>query len=121
MAQHNLLGDKGEQLALKFLKEKGYQIIDKNWRKHHFEIDIVARDKQELVIVEVKTRSTSFFGEPEEAVTIKKQRHLIEGAHHYIESNCIDLDCRFDVLAIELNKNVEEIKHIKDAFYPEVS
>ena len=118
MADHNLLGEKGEGVAREFLENLGYKIIAENWRERKFEIDLIAIDKQEVVFVEVKTRSTSFFGNPEEAVTPKKQKHLINGADFYIQENEIDLECRFDVIAIVFNSIQKEIKHIKNAFCP---
>lgn len=118
MAEHNLLGEKGEDLARDFLEKLGYQIIAMNWHERKFEIDIIAIDDDELVFVEVKTRSTDFFGKPEEAVTPKKQEHLINGADCYVQENEIDLESRFDVVAIVLNGHREEIKHIKNAFSP---
>ena len=120
MAEHNILGEKGEQLAVDYLLEEGYEIIATNWRMHKYELDIVAQHNNELIIVEVKTRATAFFGNPEEAVTSAKQKHLVSGANCYIETNEIDLDCRFDVIAIILNATTQKINHFKDAFYPEV-
>ena len=120
MAEHNILGEKGEQLAVDYLIQQGYKIIATNWRLHKYELDILAQQGDELVVVEVKTRTTAFFGNPEEAVTLAKQKHLVNGANCYIETYEIDLDCRFDVIAIILNKNKQEITHFKDAFYPEL-
>ena len=120
MALHNILGKRGEQLAVDYLLQKGYHIIATNWQEHKFEIDIIAQDKNELVMVEVKTRTTDFFGNPEEAVTSSKMKHLVEGANYYIETNEIDLECRFDVIGVVLNDTNQEIKHIQNAFYPEV-
>jgi putative endonuclease len=116
MAQHNDLGNIGEEKALTFLKEQGYQIVTANWQEHKFEIDIITIDNDEIVFVEVKTRATDFFGNPEEAVTLIKQQHLIEGANYYLEQNEIDLNARFDVIAIVMNENKTVINHIKDAF-----
>ncbi|MBL4667872.1 MAG: YraN family protein [Flavobacteriales bacterium] len=119
MAEHNLLGERGEELVKSFLQKLGYKIIAINWRERKFEIDIIAIDKNEIVFVEVKTRSTSFFGTPEEAVTIKKQEHLVNGADCYIQKYEVDLECRFDVVSVILNNNQKEIKHFKNAFLPE--
>lgn len=119
MAQHNKLGNVGEQKSAEFLAGLGYEIVETNWQEKKFEIDIIAKDKNELVFVEVKTRSTSAFGNPEEAVDLRKQQHLIEGADYYIQQNEIDLEARFDVVSVILNENECEINHIKDAFYPE--
>lgn len=116
MAQHNDLGKQGEEKALAFLEEQGYKIVAANWHEHKFEIDIIAIDNNEMVFVEVKTRATDFFGSPEEAVTMAKQQHLIEGANYYLEQNEIDLNARFDVIAIVMNTSQTKINHIKDAF-----
>lgn len=119
MAEHNILGIKGEEIALNVIKKLGHKVIATNWRKYKHEIDIISKDKDILVITEVKTRSTTIFGNPEDAITTKKQQQLIEGANIYLEENEIDLECRFDVISIILNDKVTEIRHIKDAFYPE--
>ena len=70
--------------------------------------------------MEVKTRSSSAFGNPEEAVNLKKQQHLIDGADFYLNEKEIDLECRFDVISIIHNNKESKINHIKNAFYPEV-
>ena len=116
MAEHNLLGERGEELAKSYLENLSYKILATNWRKRKFEIDIIAIDNDEIVFVEVKTRSSTHFGLPEEAVTTKKQEHLINGADCYIQENEIDLECRFDIVAIVLDKKGAEVKHIKGAF-----
>ena len=120
MAEHNQLGKKGEEIAVAFLEKLGYEVISTNWQEKKFEIDIITIDNDEMVFVEVKTRSTAIFGKPEEAVTLKKQEHLVEGADYYIQENEVDLEARFDIVSIILNSHQEEIKHIKNAFYPEV-
>ena len=119
MAKHNELGKKGEKLAQEMLSSKGYEIIDTNWRFDNDEIDIVAMDGGELVIVEVKTRSTSFFGNPEDAVDYNKEKFLIRATESYLEENKLDLETRFDIVAIVINNNETIIDHIEDAFYPE--
>ncbi|PCJ25386.1 MAG: YraN family protein [Flavobacteriales bacterium] len=120
MAEHNQLGEKGEEEAKLYLESIGYKILETNWRERKFEIDIIAIDDKEIVFVEVKTRSTNAFGSPEEAVNFKKQQHLIEGADFYLQDKEIDLESRFDVMSIILNSNQKQINHIKNAFYPEV-
>jgi len=117
MAEHNILGKRGEILALELLKDKGYKILETNWRHKKDELDIIALDENELVIVEVKTRSTDFFGEPEDAVNEAKMNRMINAAEEYIEQNEIELECRFDIVSIVLNKNKKTIRHIKNAFY----
>ena len=118
MAEHNILGNKGELIAKKYLEGLGYQIVVSNWRARKFEIDLIVIDKDELVFVEVKTRSTNFFGNPEEAVTLKKQVHLINGAHFYVQQNEIDLECRFDVVAVIHDGHTTRVNHIENAFSP---
>lgn len=118
MAKHNELGKIGEELALKLLKTKGYQILGTNWHSGHEEIDIIAKDGDVLVIVEVKTRATTDFGEPEFAVNKHKQNSIIRTADKYIQENNWCGDTRFDVVSIVISKNEKKIDHIEDAFYP---
>jgi len=117
MAQHNDLGKAGEQRALQLLKTKGYTILETNWRNNKAEVDIIAIDKDELVIVEVKTRSTDYFGDPEEAVGPVKAKNLIRAAEAYIELHDMDIDVRFDIISIILKNGKATIRHIEDAFY----
>lgn len=118
MAEHNELGEAGEKVALDFLKKKGYKILETNWRFGKDEIDIIVTDKEYLVIVEVKTRTTNYFGEPESFVNKAKQRFLIRAAQAYIIRHDIDLETRFDIISIIISMNQHEIKHLEDAFYP---
>ncbi len=119
MAEHNELGRFGEQLARDFLIAKGYQILEQNWVCGHKEIDLIAMDGKELVIVEVKTRRVTFLVEPEETVDKYKQRFLIWAANAYVERNNLDVDVRFDIVSIVVDKNNEHrIDHIENAFYP---
>ena len=120
MAKHITLGKQGEYLARKFLEEQGFQILDTNWRHEKDEIDIVAMDGDELVIVEVKTRSTDYFGEPADAVGYKKESYLIRATEAYLEEKDLDIDSRFDIVSIVINNKEKKIDHIKDAFYPEM-
>ena len=122
MAEHNELGKLGEKLAKDYLVAKGYQILEQNWVCGHKEIDIIAMDGKELVIVEVRTRRVQCLVEPEETVDKYKQRFLIWAAEAYIERNNLDVDVRFDIVAIVIDKNNEHrIDHIEDAFYPMLS
>ena len=86
MAKHNELGKKGEEIAAQYLSEKGYEILERNWRNRHKEIDIIAKDGNELVIVEVKTRQNDEHGEPDLAVTLPKQTRLIYAANAYMDA-----------------------------------
>lgn len=117
MADHNILGKRGEAIAIEFLKEKGYTILEHNWRTGKDEIDIIALHQNILIIVEVKTRSTDYFGDPSEAVNDKKQFFLIRAADEYVNQKEIDLDIRYDIVSIILKENHHTIQHIEDAFY----
>ena len=118
MAEHNELGELGEQMAVDYLLQKGYSIIERNWRYGKAEVDIIAqKNKETLVIVEVKTRSNSFIGNPEEFVNDKKIKLLVEAANEYVISHDLDVEVRFDIMAIVKNQKYQEIKHIEDAFY----
>ena len=118
MAEHNILGKRGESLALEMLKEKAYKILETNWRYKRDELDIIAMDGIELVIVEVKTRSSEYFGDPEESVDEAKMQRLVRAAEEYIEQNLLENECRYDIISIILNNDKTNIRHIKDAFYP---
>lgn len=118
MAEHNELGQRGERLACAFLKEKGYTILQTNWRRGRLEIDIIALDGGELVFIEVKTRATSLFGEPENAVNPIKRRHLVQAANAYVIKSGYDKSSRFDVISIIIDNDHYTLNHIPDAFYP---
>ncbi|MCH7534372.1 MAG: YraN family protein [Bacteroidetes bacterium] len=118
MAKHYDLGIKGEEIALIELKNKGYEILETNWRHDRAEIDIISVKDNFLVIVEVKTRSTRAFGNPEEAVNDVKEFNLIRAAEAYIEENDIDLECRFDIVSIIISNDTYAIEHFEDAFTP---
>ena len=118
MAKHNDLGKQGEDLAVKYLTNKGYEILERNWRNIHKEIDIIAKDKEELVVVEVKTRQNDEHGEPDHAVTRLKQIRLIYAANAYIFRNNLDINTRFDIISIVFNDGDPVIEHIEDAFLP---
>jgi putative endonuclease len=113
-------GKNGEQEAVKFLQKKGLTIMEINWRTGKLEIDIIAKDKEELVIVEVKTRGTNAFGEPEVFVNKRKQNHLIKAANAYIQSVDFNGETRFDVVAITGKNSELMVKHIPNAFAPSI-
>ena len=120
MADHNKLGEEGEKIALKHLKGKGYDILETNWRSGREEIDIIAVDKDVLVIIEVKTRTSDYSGSPEEFVTQQKQRRLIKAANDYIEQKDFNGETRFDIISIIMGSGQPEVEHIEDAYYPKV-
>ena len=113
-------GELGEKKACKFIKKNGYEVLEKNYRTKFGEIDIVASEHETICFIEVKARSNSDYGNPEEFVTKKKQEKLWKTASIYIDNNPSDLEnYRFDVIAIDFESNNVEI--FKNAFEPEVS
>jgi putative endonuclease len=117
MAQHNKLGKAGEAAAVEYLKARGYQIRHINWQRGHLELDIIAQTSDELVFVEVKTRSGQW-ELPEDAVNATKIRHIVSAADYYIKQFEMDLPARFDIIALTGNEPNFDIEHIEDAFYP---
>ena len=116
MAKHYDLGKKGEELALAFLLKKGYEILETNWFFNKAEIDIIAKYKEEVIIVEVKTRSSDYFGNPEDAVDSKKRNLLIMATNEYLENNNLDLEVRFDIITLLKEGAGMKINHIHNAF-----
>jgi putative endonuclease len=117
MAEHNELGEKGEDLAAKMLEQKGYEVLDRNWRWGRYEIDIVAKKNNLIIVSEVKTRRSNYFGEPEEFVSVAQQKRLVASANEYIERFNLDLEVRFDIISIIYNSKQRKVHHIEDAFY----
>jgi len=118
MATHNDLGDYGEKLAVAYLVSHGYKILETNWHFKHLEIDIIAQIDSFIVFVEVKTRKTSYFGEPFTFVTVSKQKNIIKAANGYINRFKIEDEARFDIISVLYNNHQKDIQHIEDAFYP---
>jgi len=120
MAEHNELGHDGEDRAAAYLTAKGYIILDRNWRSGHKELDMVARKDNQLVVIEVKTRRGTKFGNPQDAVDRRKIRRLIAATDSYVRLNCLDLDVRFDIVTVVENGSCVTVEHIEDAFFPPV-
>ncbi|WP_139957288.1 YraN family protein [Flavicella sediminum] len=116
MAIHNELGKEGEKIAVDYLVKKGYKILEKNWRYQKAEVDIIAAFENTLAIVEVKTRTNSYFGNPQDFINPKKIKLLVSAANEYVISKNLDVDVRFDIVAIITNKKVTEIEHLENAF-----
>lgn len=116
MAEHNNLGREGEELALNLLKKKGYKILAKNYRYLKAEVDIIALKNNVLVAVEVKTRSTPEFGNPQDFVKPGQIKRLVEAVDHFINTKDLDYDVRFDIVAIIKNKLGTRVEHLEDAF-----
>lgn len=111
------LGKKGEEVALRFLRKNGYRVIERNYVCKMGEVDIIAREKDTLVFIEVKTRTSTVFGPPQLAVTPSKQMQLSKAAWSFLKEKRIeDVKARFDVVAILIQPNGEEIELIRNAF-----
>ena len=134
-------GNDGEDLAVAYLKNKGYHILERQWRYGHLEVDIICEDPStsQIVFVEVKTRADDSFGNPLDAIDRKKMMRLSAAANHYIRVNRCPLEWRFDVIGIILHPYIDPkakephaltreelegyplLEHIPDAFYPPLS
>lgn len=116
MAQHNDLGTEGEKRAVDFLKAKGYAILKTNYRYIKNEVDIIAQHNNQLIAVEVKTRSSLDFGDPQDFVKPQQIKSIVTAVNAFIEQRDIDLEVRFDVIAVLATNNTFKIEHIEDAF-----
>lgn len=117
MAEHNELGKLGEELAVEYLQKNGYSIIETNWTYQKAEIDIIAQKDDLLAVVEVKTRSSIDFGLPQDFVKPKKIQLLIKAVNAFVEQRNLDLEVRFDIIAINKSGQNFDIEHLTDAFY----
>jgi putative endonuclease len=116
--EHLHTGARGEDAASDFLQAKGYILLHRNWKQYPHEIDLIALHGNTLVFAEVKTRSTSYFGKPEDAVSPAKQSRLQAAAEAYLEEYPHNGEIRFDVIAVVNGKHQQDIHHIEDAFFP---
>ena len=118
MAKHLDIGKEGEELATRYLVDKGWTILERNWRYHHREIDIIARWDDEIIIVEVKVRKHLGGERLEEHINRRKQRFLISAANAYVLGRKLDKGSRFDIILLTGEKGNYSIEHIEDAFSP---
>lgn len=109
-------GKIGEQMAAKYLTDKGYLILEHNYRRGHLEIDLIALDEDELVIVEVKSRAYDNILQPEDAVDHKKRQALIRLANEYVKTHNRKENVRFDIVTVVSKADGAEIKHLKNAY-----
>ncbi len=121
MAEHNELGKKGEDLAVEFLLQNDYTILERNWTFQKAEIDIIAKKENIVTVIEVKTRSSLDFGLPQDFVKPKKIQLLIKAVNAYINDRekdfDDDLEIRFDIIAIHKTQETFAVEHLTDAFY----
>ncbi|GHU82374.1 UPF0102 protein [Bacteroidia bacterium] len=121
MGEQNLIGKVGEEEARFYLIEHEYVILESNWRWRHYEIDIIATKDNELVVVEVKTRSTGYLVSPENSIDQGKINRLVSAADAYVRKNNVNMPVRFDIITlIKGNDGSFTIDHIEDAFYAPV-
>nr|WP_314839639.1 YraN family protein [uncultured Flavobacterium sp.] len=117
MAEHNELGKLGEEMAVEFLQKEGYTILQTNYTFQKAEIDILAEKAAVLAVVEVKTRSSLDFGLPQDFVKPKKIQLLVKAVDAFVTQNDLDLEVRFDIIAIHKEDKSFVIEHLIDAFY----
>lgn len=118
MASTKEIGEIAEGLAQQYISKLGYKIKDTNWHYGHLELDIVAEDGDQLVIVEVKSRNGIRYEHPSEAVTNTKIKRIVEAAEAYIFEKDLHTETRFDIITVIFFKQSHELEHFKDAFYP---
>lgn len=116
MADHNELGKEGEDLAVAHLLNNGYKIVARNFRYQKAEVDIIARKKDVLAVIEVKTRSTPDFGDPQNFLKQKQINSLVKAIDYFVNDHNLQVNVRFDIIAIIRNKSGTRIEHLKDAF-----
>ena len=119
MAQHNILGKEGENAAADYLVRNGYSIRHRNWRAGRKELDIVADNGEELIVVEVKSRKDTEYARPEDAVNATKIRRIVSATDKYINQYQLDMPVRFDIITVTGTQGCEpHIEHMEDAFNP---
>lgn len=118
MAVHHITGKDGEKVAREFLLEKGYEVLEQNYRYKRAEIDLIARKGDVIIFVEVKTRTKKSFELPEDSITLKKQRLMAITASEYLYQKGLDMEIRFDIISIIMTDRPVEIMHFEDAFFP---
>jgi len=117
MADHNELGKQGEIIAVEYLQKNGYEILEQNFVFQKAEIDIIAQKNDWLIVVEVKTRTSTDYGNPEDFVNKKKINLLVKAIDEYVQQSDLDLEIRFDIISIVKTDNKFNIEHLEDAFY----
>lgn len=120
MAKHNILGREGEDIAAKYLEQKGYAVLDRDWHCGHKDLDLVVTKDNTIVFVEVKTRTGNEWGDPQDFITDRKIRRIVNSADAYLRFNQIDMDVRFDVISIVAEGGEYKVEHIEQAFFPPI-
>lgn len=120
MAKHNLLGQIGEDLAAYYLEQHGYTIQDRDWHSGHKDLDLVVTKDNTIVFVEVKTRTGTIWGDPQDFVNDRKIRRIVSSADAYLRYNQINMDVRFDIISVVAEGGEFKVEHIEQAFFPPV-
>ncbi len=122
MAEHNIIGQKGEEIAAQIMRKKGFRVVNTNWKVGHLEIDVIAENRKQIIFIEVKTRTTFFADKrPEEYVDELKRRRIAAAANAYLKIKHIEKAPRFDIIGITMDATTHEVKevtHLEDAFLP---
>lgn len=113
-----IFGREGEKVALKFLQNKGYKLLHKNWRHKKAEIDLIVKKQNKVVFVEVKTRKNSINSLINDVVSFSQQKRIVDAAHHYIDEFNVDEDVRFDLIEVHMPNKSAKFVHHKDFTYP---
>lgn len=116
MARHNELGKEGEEMAVAHLLRTGYKIVARNFMYQKAEVDIIARKDNILAVVEVKTRSTPDFGNPQDFLKKKQINQLVKAIDYFVNEHNLNVEVRFDIIAIIKNKAGTRLEHLEDAF-----
>lgn len=121
MSKNSDIGNKGEDFASEYLLSLGYTILERNWRYSRAEIDLIAKDEEILVFIEVKTRSSDTYGQPEEFISDYQQELIFKAAQRYMDKIGHDWEIRFDTISILVKEKFEwkdyDLKHIKDVYH----
>lgn len=114
------LGSKGERIAAAYLRQKGYKILNFNWRYSTLEIDLIAQFQSVIIFIEVKYRSHLRYGEIDQFISEEKIHNLTIAAGHYLDQHSLQSSCRFDVITIRPHSGYQfKIRHFEDAFFPD--
>ena len=116
MARHNDLGRHGEDQVACYLRERGFVILERNWRTGRLELDFVCMDGGVVVVVEVKTRSTDYYGPAHEAVNDRKRQRIVTAADAYVRQHDWQGETRFDIITLVPERGAFRLEHIEDAF-----
>ena len=120
MAKHNILGKEGEEIAARYLQEHGYTIQDRDWHCGHKDLDLVVTKDDTIVFVEVKTRTGTGWGNPQDFVNNRKIQSIVRSADAYLRLNQINMDVRFDIVSVVTENGDFKVEHIEQAFFPSI-